>query len=43
VAVKTGERWRLMSNVVYGNSFDGAVDDGTSGGTLRATNGAGRD
>jgi len=32
-----------MSDLVYGNSFDGGVDDGTSGGTLRATSGAGRD
>ena len=43
MAVKTGKRWRVMGNFVYGNSLGGVVDDGTSGGTLRLTTGAGRD
>jgi len=43
VAVKNGERWKVMSNFVYGNSLDGGVDSGRSGGTLRSTNGAGQD
>lgn len=38
VAVKSGEGWRVVSNFVYGNTVDG-----TSGGTLRSTNGAGQD
>jgi hypothetical protein len=43
MAMKSGERWRLMSDFVYGYSFDGVVDSGTSGGTLGPTIGAGQD
>jgi hypothetical protein len=32
VAVRSGERWRVMSNFVYGNSFVSVVDSGASGG-----------